>query len=453
MEGPSRYLCKDSVFARTRRNDVSRLEVRREVGVVVKKYALKVMTSLGASWGGASWGLLTAGLLLLLGACGGTQSAQPTTPVSSLRSRGHPQYASLDILNPEDIESILRESSRTYRVRLDQRVSATPLVDVVRARSSRDIRRMDPFLEVFRAEGKLRLKSHTPDGDLEPLFEMASEAFAHRDFEAARRLYLQAVEVQPSYFKSYTYLGNTLYFLGRYVEAKAVFEKALKLNPFDYQAYLFLGDTLHQLGRYEQAKRVLTRAFVLNRENEVVQERLRSTLAKVDLTVRTARVTPSVSIEVAVGREIVIRLDREEGKRWYTFATCMACWIYEDGCKQRSTPEEDPLRLSMYRECLLNHVASVASFKEKHQPVALADSMLLAAVEDGYLEAIVFWEVIAFQAPAIMMLLPEGLRIEVEEYINRYVYESTKIVQGDSVGIASRARLALTRPSVDNTVR
>lgn len=370
---------------------------------------------------------------LLTTHCAGSGPADGLTNADGLRASGDAADLA-GLLRPDQIETILRSSKLVYRVRANRVVQSAKLTEIVDAKDKNEARKMDPFLEVRRDNGKVELRSHAPDAELEPIFAKASQAFAARDFEGARRLYLEAVKAEPLYFKSYTYLGNSLYFLGRYVEAEQAFLEALRLNPFDYQAHLFMGDTLHQLGHYERAKHALTKAFMLNRENEVVQERLRSTLAKMSLSLRTHRVAPPVRIEAGVGDEVLIRLDRDRGKDWYPLAACMACWAYENRCKARAEPERDPLRLAMYRECLLNQAASVAARKETKDPVSPDDASLLAAIEDGYLEAIVFWEVVASRAPAVMLLLPKSLRDDVIEYIDRYVFVSTQTVDARDSG-------------------
>lgn len=373
---------------------------------------------------GGPWARLAKrGLVVLFIA--GCRSPAPTVPPGTSPSAG---AGDSDLFGPETIENILKSSPRTYRVSSGEAVAPIGVVDIVRRNEKGRARRMDPFIEVDRSGGKVRLHSHLPDEDVEPLFSAASDAFAARDFEQARRLYREAVEIRPSYFKSYTYLGNALYFLARYAEAQRVFEQALRLNPYDYQAHLFLGDTLHQLGHYDEAKRSLTHAFVLNRDNEVVQERLRGSLAKMGLALRDGRIEPRVRILPSVGDEVVIQLDKEEGERWYALAACLACWAYEDGCRERAPSDQDPLRIAMYRECLLNQAASVAARSEAGAPAA-DERILLAAIEDGFLEAIVFWEVLAKRAPAVMLLIPDELRADVLRYIERYVFVSTRMVR------------------------
>lgn len=335
----------------------------------------------------------------------------------------------ISFLKPNEINAILQNSSTVYRVVENMSVPEVAPTEVLRAHHPRAPQRLDPFLEVEKAEGKLILRSRMPEGELRTIFRRAGEAFARQNYELARRLYAQAILIEPQYFKGYTYLGNTLHFLGRFVEAQSAFRRALKLNPYDYQANLFLGDTLHQLGAYSQAKHALTLAYILNPENPVVTERLKSTLAKLSMSVRRPRILPTVSIEAMPEKEVRIYLDREEGDRWLAFASCMACWEFEKGCQGRATANEDPLRLSMYRECLLNHVASTIQKMQSDKIVQAEDQILFRAVQEGYLEAIVFWEVIASRSPAIISLLPEELRSAIASYIQRYVFISTHIVR------------------------
>lgn len=359
---------------------------------------------------------------LTLAACA---SSEPTPAVDQAESLLEAGEAS-GLMRLSEIQALLEGSPRRYLVRDSTLVAPAPLTETVRLPGAPRAKSLDPFLEVSRAEGEVRLESHPPDDALKPLFVQAGRAFAARDFFSARRLYSKAVLARPEYFKSYTYLGNTLYFMGRYVEAERALTRALDLNPFDYQAYLFMGDTLHQLGHYHRAKSVLLSAFMLNRDNGAVKERLQSTLAKVGLAVREGRVAPPFRIEAAGEDEVIIRLDARTGRRWYPLAACMACWAFEEGCAQRSTPEVDPLRLTMYRECLLNHAASLAA---REAPLSSGERSFLYAVEDGYLDAIIFWEVIAERAPAITLLLPDELRDRIRAYIDRYVLVSTQVVE------------------------
>jgi tetratricopeptide (TPR) repeat protein len=329
------------------------------------------------------------------------------------------------LFRPDKIFAILESSDRHYEITSNDDVEPREIPDVVPEQMGH-ARPIDPYLEVkFDDEEKIRLVSSRPPPEIAELFEHAQNAADARDYHTAQALYAKAIEVAPEYFKTYTHIGFAYYFLGELELAEASFLKALELNPVDYQAQLFLGDTYYQMEEHARSKAVLTRAFMLNRTNEVVQERLRASLAKLDLRIRSNRLSPRINIQRA-GENVVLEFDKSSGLRWLALSACLACWAFESECGDRADEDEDPLRLSMYRECLINQAASIAVRMGREEEAIGADErVLLGAIEDGYLEAIIFWEIVAVRAPVVILLLPDSVKEQIVEYIDRYVYEST----------------------------
>jgi hypothetical protein len=182
---------------------------------------------------------------------------------------------------------------------------------------------------------------------------------------------------------------------------------------------------------------------MLNRTNEAVRDRLRIVLAKLNLHIRGSRLDPKVRIEQVARTSVKIHFDSASGLRWLALATCMACWAYENACGDRSLERDDPLRLEMYRECLINQAASIAVRRDQGESDLMLDERsLLEAIEVGYLEAIIFWEVLAQTAPVVILLLPEQVQHQIEAYIQRYVFASSQIA--DAGRPAPRALAALT---------
>lgn len=367
-------------------------------------------------------------MLALLGtvavaACASRAPAPNATPVD-------PVIASdgAELFRPDQILAILEQSGIHYRIVSDAEVDNSQLIDIVDP-PVRHTGPVDPFFEVIRRpDGRPHLQSSRPSESVEPLFSHAREAFDSRQFDLALDLYLKAMEIEPGYFKTYTYAGNALFWLGDYRRAEVAFEHALEINPVDYQALLFLGDTYYQLGDYSRSKDTLTRAYMLNRTNPLVLERLQASLAKHKLRVRPGRLAPSVKIERVSRDRVDLHFDRDNGMRWLALTACVACWSYEGQCNQRAPEDEDPLRIRMYRECLINQAASIAVRKSKAQPIGADEEMLLDAIENGFLEAIIFWEVIAKHAPLVILLLPDEVKRDILRYIQRYVFVSTQVV-------------------------
>ncbi len=371
----------------------------------------------------------------LISACAASQGAQQSGP----RMGASASKVSLSDEGPfraQQILAILEKSKIQYEIILDDSVEPTAIADVLPATEGR-VRQIDPFLEVTHVGPKKRprLVLSRPPLEVAKLFEQAQQAFLAKRFEIAGALYAKAVQKRPDYFKSYTFLGNAFYLLGELNRAERAFMRATELNPLDYQAHLFLGDTYREMGEISRAKASLTRAFMLNRTNPVIKDRLRAVLAQQRLSIRDQRLAPRVKIVRKSKERVEIRLHKEDKARWLTLASCMACWAFEGECNQRSTEEEDPLRLMMHRECLVNQVATIAARSQSGGGLSASERQLLEAVEAGYLEAIVFWEVMAQRAPVVVLLLPKPLQERIVQYINRYVFRSTQIV-----------RLGLTTP-------
>lgn len=332
------------------------------------------------------------------------------------------------LLRPDQIFEILEKSEITYAIETEPDVSSKNLAEVSDQPVPRS-RPVDAYVHVKGGDGPRKVVSERPPAHVAELFGRAGEAFTKGDLQAAHDLYAEAAEKAPGYFKVYTFLGNTLHLLGRHGDAEVAFMKALELNPLDYQAFMFLGDTYHSMGRYHRAKAVLLRAYMLNKTSEAVQERLTITLAKLDLRLREHRLDPAFKLERTEQARVTMSFRGEAGMRWLALAACMACWAYEDACAGRSPVEDDPLRLSMYRECLINHAAALAVRRDGGtEALGPDEAPLLAAIEQGFLEAIIFWEVLGDVAPLVIYLLPDAVQEDIVRYIERFVIVSTRLV-------------------------
>ena len=217
-------------------------------------------------------------LLFLLGCA-------PKAPVTQTRNysertaeRRHARPSD-GLFRPDRIFSILEASPRRYEIASAGEVDRRELPELVPTPTGH-ARPIDPYLIVEHdLEGRVKLETARPPPSIGDVFEQAGRAFAAHDYGAAQELYAQAIEIEPNYFKSYTYIGNVYYFLADLEAAEAAFQRALQLNPNDYQAHLFLGDTYFEMGEFARAKDALLRAFMLNRSNDVVRERLRGRAA------------------------------------------------------------------------------------------------------------------------------------------------------------------------------
>jgi tetratricopeptide (TPR) repeat protein len=327
---------------------------------------------------------------------------------------------------PDVISDVLEDSARRYAFVEAPELGPNPLHALEPGKAG--VRRLDPFLVVARdVDGVPRLSSRTPPPPIADAFERGAVALSADRWGVALTHFQRCVDEAPDYFKGHTYLGRAWLFLDEPRRAREHFERAIELNPLDYQAHMFMADTWMAERRWRLAKQALTRAWTINPNSEAIRSRLRSTLYPLDLRIRPRRLDPELAIR-DTGEGALIQLGGERAVRWLPLAACLACWRFEDRCSQRAPGDEDPLRLTMYRECLLNQVASVAARTERGAGVGTDELSLMRAVRAGYLEALVLWEIVARRTPVMMLLVTDELRAEVEAYIDRFVYASNQVL-------------------------
>ena len=99
------------------------------------------------------------------------------------------------------------------------------------------------------AEASLKKAAELEPGGVEVLRYRSSLDLILGRRDQALELDKKVVELDPLHARSYSHLGNRLYFAGQYEEAEAALEKALELNPQKEQDHLIRGQILLAQGR------------------------------------------------------------------------------------------------------------------------------------------------------------------------------------------------------------
>ncbi|MBN2140629.1 MAG: tetratricopeptide repeat protein [Desulfovibrionaceae bacterium] len=94
-----------------------------------------------------------------------------------------------------------------------------------------------------------------------PILDAANRAFEQGDLEEAAAKYREFVTDEPNNAPARQRLGETLYRLGRPLQARLEFERALKISGKDNRASLFLGLSLLRLGKTEKAAKAWQEYF------------------------------------------------------------------------------------------------------------------------------------------------------------------------------------------------
>ena len=128
---------------------------------------------------------------------------------------------------------------------------------VVRPRPVRDLEHFEGFIHNAR---------HRHDPVLSDLYVRASRALESGDAKAAEELYRQVITKDPKDPDGYESLGASLYFQGKYEEAKAEYTRALEIEPESADALYGLGCVAHKQKKYNEAVRCLQKAMKLGKD-------------------------------------------------------------------------------------------------------------------------------------------------------------------------------------------
>jgi MoaA/NifB/PqqE/SkfB family radical SAM enzyme len=106
------------------------------------------------------------------------------------------------------------------------------------------------------------------------LIEKGKTCFAHKDYEGAKRIFEEALSVNPDSQESYFELGKICYIQQRYVQAIEKFKKAIDLDPGYTNAHYLLAKTYKETNRYEESIAEFVRALELGYENADIHSEL-----------------------------------------------------------------------------------------------------------------------------------------------------------------------------------
>ena len=106
-------------------------------------------------------------------------------------------------------------------------------------------------------------------------------------------------------------------------------------------------------------------------------------------------------------------------------AICLTCWQMEPPLQDLLNDKQDAIKykILMYKECISNQFAIIAVKKEQKENLTSKELQLYDVVKNNYLNAILYWEIIADQAPQIILILPKDERDRFVQYIKKYVFE------------------------------
>ena len=215
------------------------------------------------------------------------------------------------------------------------------------------------------------------------------------------------------------------------------YERALELNPYDAQLHVFRASALFRMGRVPEAQRELVEALVL---------RPRYGFAlKLALAARQAR---SLPMEIDAVPLLPTGYLKSAGGDKLTFVKTSGGnaiddlpWIFYAACKRIGPNKEyaanptprHPWDRSVETGCLKS---LAARYKEQNAALSEAEKArnlrverqgsagldrLVRAVDAGYLDEFVTYEIQARMEPSVTLILPIATRQRIQGYVERFV--------------------------------
>jgi tetratricopeptide (TPR) repeat protein len=347
-------------------------------------------------------------VMLLVASCSGPNISQSTKKILSSDYRA-----------PADILQVLLECDTQYLFMLQDTSVATNLVRY--------------YPEKFSISGDIntRLTDYMTyelyfEESTEEVYNLQHEAEEYLvagDAEKAIELYKKAHELDPDYSELVTYLGNIYFMMKDYENAEKYLKKACELNPNSYMPHFFLADTYYMTDRRKEALDEITYAFMLNKNNVNMVDVLHRVLMANGKQIRRDRLVFPYEVTQQGRDSFNIVLDSAQ-VNYLSFANCMAAWkIPEYQAALNDSIYGMQAEAFMCTECFINLLMSLDGAQGEDKTLSVKDEIIYEMLSAGYIDSIIYWEIMAGEAPLMIMTLPDESKSMIFDYIQEYVFE------------------------------
>lgn len=306
------------------------------------------------------------------------------------------------IHDPAQILQIMEKSSVSYE--LD--VLSSPILCPDRSDNLN-------YNSVYRikTDSSIMTYSYALKPEAKPFLDKAEYHFSNRNIDSARIYYEKVLEIDPTYYKAMTYIGQ-MYGTKRDMDKSLEwYNKAIHANYIDYLAHWFIADIYRMKGDLKDAVDEITIAMILNRNNPRLKE-TRNEIYK--LAKRKQDDWCFVPQYKIVSNDNSVKISFNE--IWLGYAMAKALWQYEPGYKQSMGVQENVYSSLEDKECLLVLIAGLINSKTniKKYPEL---TTLKKAIERDFLNEYIFYEIVLPEHPNVAYQLSEDFISRIKEYV------------------------------------
>ncbi|PTL75158.1 M48 family metallopeptidase [Vitiosangium sp. GDMCC 1.1324] len=332
--------------------------------------------------------------------------------------RSEPRTRAHAFLSPSELIQRLQSSPVEYLIRdLESLEGMAPeqLLDFVWPYGPDPIEY--PVVELT-ADGTRVVRPARFDSGAMALIEQAEPHYRARRYEEAEKLYTQALAKEPGNYLAALGLGDVALFSGDPKTALTRYEQATRLNPDDHRSYFFRATAFAQLGRFGEARDMYAWALALRPEHPYVTNAVTSNATRLGIQLQPRVLRPR-TIARPEGKGVTVYV--EAGSAWMVYGLCKAFWLGDEGHREEMTGERAYHRTDIEEFECLSMLGVAYSHREEGKPQDPALERFLRIAEEGYGKELIFYEVIARQAPHVALTLASDERERLHQYVLRYV--------------------------------
>jgi len=274
--------------------------------------------------------------------------------------------------------------------------------------------------------GRSTIRAAPRDERARAVFDIASEQHHIDELDAARRLYLQTLTLEPAFGRGYLAVGDTYFDERRFTDALPWYHQAIARDSTDALAWRALAVTLLALDDPVSAKDAAIWAVIYDYHDAESWDVLRRVGRVLGFSVTPARLAKRVEVRHERDGSVSVVVDSSMGDlakvSWLGYAFVRAVWQYEGRFEARN--EASTTYFTTFEE-QLEAMASLTAVWSS-EPLDSAErnvdlDRLKRIAEAGYLGEYILFEELAAHDPDIVTLLSPSALHRVKQYIERFV--------------------------------
>lgn len=261
-------------------------------------------------------------------------------------------------------------------------------------------------------ENGIHTYEYSLEGEAAEHFKKAEEYFNTKKLPEARDEYLKVLEIDSTFFKAMTYIGQTYEIENNLEKASEWYQKTIQANYIDYMAHWFLADAYKNTGEKDKALLEITIAHILNRNNPRIIESMNEIFKMNKLNRHDWAFNPQMRLEKYDKDKVRIVSD----PTWLGYAMTKSVWQYEPGYRESMGVKEDEFSFLEEKECFISLLGGLDKKVLKKTPEFKA---LNLAVQNDLIDEYIVYEILLPEYPFVAYQFPE----EFIENISRYLID------------------------------